>query len=72
MVPKVLPMPVDSEELDAAMTEAVLLCKKLTDFDLAERSAGRITLAFARFEAAMTHVKSLLGVDTGGLNVADE
>lgn len=62
----------DSEDLDAAMVEAVELCQELTSFDLSERKAGRITLAYARFDAAITYVKVILGFDTDELKDEDE
>ncbi|CAI9418748.1 hypothetical protein ANOBCDAF_04358 [Pleomorphomonas sp. T1.2MG-36] len=61
-------MPNEQEELDAAIDEAVALCKQLTAFDLAELKVGRITLAAARFEAAFAEVQAIGGIGAGGLD----
>lgn len=52
----------DSEELNVAISEVIALGHELSEFDLAELSAGRITLAGARFEAAFAHLMAIGGV----------
>lgn len=55
----------DSEELNLAISEVIALGHELSEFDLTELKAGRITLGGARFEAAFAHLMAIGGLSDG-------